>query len=76
MIDKAEVIERAREAIAQRAAEVRKNRSETHRWSQSAGAVSGYLDALRDNELISVDVLYQLKGEADRAIVAALSPDC
>lgn len=76
MIDKDEVIERAREAIAQRAAEVRKNRSETHRWSQSAGAMSGYLDALRDNKLVSVDVFYELKTEADKAVVAALGPDC
>ncbi|MRT64173.1 hypothetical protein FYM84_26950 [Pseudomonas sp. CAH-1] len=76
MIDQPEVIERARQAIAQRADEVRRHRTETQRWPSAAGAVSGYLDALRDNGLIGIDVYYELKGEADKAVVAALSADC
>lgn len=76
MIDQAEVIELARQAIEKHAAEVRRHRAEAHRWSSSAGAMSGYLEALRDNKLVSVDVFYQLKTEADRAVVTALSPDC
>jgi hypothetical protein len=76
MIDQPEVIERARQAIAQRASEVRKNRSDASRWCPHSGAMSGYLDALRDNNLVSIEVLYQLKTEADKAVVAALSADC
>lgn len=76
MIDETQVIEHARQAIAKHADEVRRHRAETHRWSSSAGAMSGYLDALRDNKLISVDVFYELKSEADKAVVTALSPDC
>lgn len=76
MIDQPEVIERAREVIANRAAEVRKNRSDASRWCPHSGAMSGYLDALRDNKLIGIDVFYALKTEADKAVVAALSADC
>lgn len=76
MIDQPEVIERARQTIAQRADEVRRHRTETQRWPSAAGAMRGYLDALRDNKLVSIDVFYELKTEADRAVVTALSTDC